>query len=105
MMDRSRNLQGYLKIRVRARCVTKVLSLFLVLLSASQPLASQSPVPLNPDRGVCLIWYGSQDNLNDRGGVVTGGQVMMMWRDFEPSRGAYNFGPSTGHWPLPPPGA
>jgi hypothetical protein len=57
------------------------------------PQVSSAQVPLHPDRGVCLIWYGSQDNLDHRGGIVTGGQVMMMWRDFEPSEGAYQFGP------------
>jgi hypothetical protein len=47
--------------------------------------------PLHPDRGIALIWYGNQDNLNSRGGVVTAGQTWYMWKWFEPTEGNYNF--------------
>jgi hypothetical protein len=46
---------------------------------------------MHPDAGICLIWYGSQNNLSDRQGIVSHGQIMFMWRDFEPTEGNYNF--------------
>lgn len=54
-------------------------------------LYSQSPVPLHPDHGVALIWYGKQDNINTKDGIITTGQIVFMWRYFEPAEGNYNF--------------
>lgn len=46
---------------------------------------------LHPDRGVAMIWYDGQENLNDRDGLVTVGQIFYMWRWFEPTEGDYQF--------------
>lgn len=46
---------------------------------------------LHPDRGVSMIWYGGQNNLNDRNGVVENGQIALFWRSFEPTEGHYAF--------------
>lgn len=48
-------------------------------------------MPLHPDRGLALIWYGSQENLSSRDGLVNIGQIMFMWRDFESKQGKYEF--------------
>jgi hypothetical protein len=74
---------------------SKLSSLFKVLLSSylsiflSFPLFSQ--LPIHPEKGIALIWYGSQDNLNHRDSMVTSGQIMFMWRDFEEHKGKYSF--------------
>lgn len=47
--------------------------------------------PLHHDRGIALIWYGNQENLDSRGGIVTTGQIFYMWRWFEPEEGKYAF--------------
>lgn len=45
----------------------------------------------HPDRGFCLIWYFGQENLSPRNGIVTGGQIQMRWRHFEPTEGDFAF--------------
>jgi hypothetical protein len=51
----------------------------------------QAQPGLHPDKGVAMIWYGDQDNINDRDGIVTVGQIFYMWRSFEPAEGDYQF--------------
>ncbi len=63
----------------------------LTALIGSVLTAVASTVELHPDRGVSMIWYGSQNNLDDRDGVVANGQIFYMWRWFEPTEGAYAF--------------
>ncbi len=48
-------------------------------------------VELHPNSGVSMIWYGAQSNLNTRDGIVANGQIIFMWRNFEPTEGKYNF--------------
>jgi chitodextrinase len=47
---------------------------------------------LHPNRGVAMIWYGGQGNIDSRNGVVTVGQIFYFWRFFEPTEGNYQFG-------------
>jgi hypothetical protein len=51
----------------------------------------EAQVPLHPDRGLALIWYGDQDNLTSRGDMVTTGQIMLMWRNIEQAEDIYDF--------------
>ncbi|MFW6371321.1 MAG: T9SS type A sorting domain-containing protein [Bacteroidota bacterium] len=46
---------------------------------------------LHPDRGISMIWYGDQKNLDSRDGIVTVGQIFFMWRWFEPTKDNYDF--------------
>jgi chitodextrinase len=46
---------------------------------------------LHPDRGVAMIWYGGQNNLDSRDGIVTVGQIFFMWRSFESTKDNYDF--------------
>jgi chitodextrinase len=46
---------------------------------------------LHPNRGVAMIWYGAQGNIDSRNGVVTVGQIFYFWRFFEPTEGNYQF--------------
>ena len=48
-------------------------------------------VPLHQERGIALIWYGDQVNLNSRDDIVSTGQIFYMWRWFEPMEGKYAF--------------
>jgi hypothetical protein len=69
-----------------------LLKVFLFLnLSVFFTSGTFAQAPLHQERGVALIWYGSQDNLSHRDSIVTTGQIMFMWRDFEPVRGKYAF--------------
>lgn len=68
---------------MRFTCLIAVCSVVLT--------AAARAVGLHPDRGVSMIWYGSQNNLDDRDGIVANGQIFYMWRWFEPAEGAYAF--------------
>jgi chitodextrinase len=46
---------------------------------------------LHPNRGVAMIWYGGQGNVDSRNDVVTVGQIVYFWRFFEPTEGNYQF--------------
>lgn len=75
-------------IYLRVKRVKKQVSFLLLLFISS---VSNAQAPLHPDRGLALIWYGSQENLTHRDSIVTAGQIMFMWRDFEPKKGKYAF--------------
>jgi hypothetical protein len=46
---------------------------------------------LHPNKGIAMIWYGDQNKLDSRNGIVTVGQIFFMWRWFEPTKDNYDF--------------
>ncbi len=85
-------IETLLKINITKRNgMINFLRTFCFLLCTVAFTNVQAQPGLHPDKGVALIWYGDQDNINDRDGIVTAGQIFYMWRSFEPAEGDYQF--------------
>lgn len=72
--------------------IIKLITLVFVysLFISSQNILFAQPNK-NPKPGLALIWYGDQSNLDSRDGLVDVGQIMYMWRAFEPKEGKFEF--------------
>jgi hypothetical protein len=46
---------------------------------------------IHPNKGIAMIWYGAQNNLDSRDSIVTVGQIFFMWRSFESTKDNYDF--------------
>ena len=66
-------------------------SLTFIILFLTNFMFAQVGDSLNANRGVAMIWYGSQDNLDSRDEIVTVGQIYFMWRSFESTKNNYDF--------------
>lgn len=63
---------------------------FLTALLAVLPLCGAEPVP-DPHRGLYAIWLAPSQSTSYP--FITGGQVVVQWRDVEPADGKYDFAP------------
>jgi hypothetical protein len=70
----------------------KIIFLFItIILFLTNFTYAQVRDSLHPNKGIAMIWYGGQSNLDSRNGIVTVGQIFFMWRSFEPTKNNYDF--------------